>query len=236
MSYEDIPEPRSMKTTRNYPWVIPVAVATMMGLLLLQARNHTERSTETEAVRVERPTPENAESIVLGMGCFWGAERRMSALPGVVDVVSGYAGGDYTDPTYGQVVLREYLPGTVNHAEVVKVVFDPEATSVENVLIGFWQSHNPTQGDRQGNDKGSQYRSAIYYLDDTQRESALRTRERYQKALTRAGHGTISTEIAPLKEFYPAEQNHQDYLVKNPNGYCGLGGIGVDYPDSTDSD
>ena len=222
-----------MKINRNHPWVIQAAVTATMGLLLLQACNHAEGP--TQAARIEKTIPENAESIVFGMGCFWGAEKRMSALPGVVDVVSGYAGGNYDDPTYRRVIFSEYLPGTVNHAEVVKVVFDPEATSVEQVLIGFWQHHNPTQGDRQGNDRGSQYRSAVYYSDDTQYEAALHTRDRYQQALNSAGYGAITTEIAPLKEFYPAEPVHQDYLAKNPDGYCGLGGTGVKYPVSAGS-
>lgn len=176
------------------------------------------------------PIPENAQSIVLGMGCFWGAEKRMSTLPGVVDVISGYAGGDYADPSYREVIYSEYNPSVKNHAEVVKVVFDPGIISVERVLVGFWQSHNPTQGDRQGNDQGSQYRSAIYFNVKTDGDVALRTRDVYQQALSAAGYGPITTEIAPLKKFYTAEEYHQDYLAKNPNGYCGLGGTGVRYP------
>lgn len=177
-----------------------------------------------------RLIPQGTESIVLGMGCFWGAEKRMSELRGVVDVVSGYAGGSYPNPTYRQILERERARGGRNHAEVIKVTFDPAATSVGQVLAGFWQNHDPTQGDRQGNDVGSNYRSAIYYGSDAQRTAALVSRDAYQKALTAAGRGRITTEIAPLQAFYPAEEYHQDYLVKNPDGYCGLGGTGVKFP------
>jgi peptide methionine sulfoxide reductase msrA/msrB len=176
------------------------------------------------------------ESIVLGMGCFWGAEKRMTALPGVVDVVSGYAGGDYSDPTYRQVITAEHYPDVINHAEVVRVTFDPMVTSVEQVLAGFWENHNPTQGDRQGNDIGSNYRSAIFYNSEAQRNAALLTRDIYQKALTAAGLGDITTEIAPLRTFYPAEEYHQDYLVKHPKGYCGLGGTQVRFPSGMKGD
>lgn len=174
--------------------------------------------------------PPQTEYIVLGMGCFWGAEKRMSAIPGVMDVVSGYAGGSFANPTYRDVLRAKYDGRVRNHAEVVKVVFDPAVTSAERVLIGFWQNHDPTQGDRQGNDFGNNYRSAVYYLGESQREAALHTRDRYQPALTAAGHGPITTEITALDAFYPAEDYHQDYLVKNPKGYCGLGGTGVVYP------
>jgi peptide methionine sulfoxide reductase msrA/msrB len=174
--------------------------------------------------------PDNADSIVLGMGCFWGAEKRMSELPGVVDVISGYAGGSYPDPNYRKVLGSERQSDRVNHAEVVKVIFDPSVISVEQVLIGFWENHNPTQGNRQGNDVGSNYRSAIYYHSDAQQRAAMKTREAYQQALTTAGFGEITTEIAPLKVFYAAEEYHQDYLKKNPSGYCGLGGTKVSYP------
>ena len=176
------------------------------------------------------PAARGMDYIVLGMGCFWGAEKRMSALPGVVDVASGYAGGDFADPTYRSVLRSERLPGVRNHAEVAKVTFDPARTSIGRVLAGFWENHNPTQGDRQGNDVGSNYRSAVYYRSETQRQAALSSRAAYQKALTEAGYGTITTEIAPLEAFYPAEEYHQDYLVKNPDGYCGLGGTGVNFP------
>ncbi len=179
-----------------------------------------------------RPASAQTESLVFGMGCFWGAEKRMSALPGVLDVESGYAGGELDEPSYKQVLISEYLPGVRNHAEVVRVVFDPARTSAEQVMIGFWENHNPTQGDRQGNDVGSNYRSALYYGSEAQREAAEHTRMVYQEALSKAGYGPITTEIAALKKFYSAEEYHQDYLVKNPNGYCGLGGTGVKYPQS----
>ena len=171
-----------------------------------------------------------SSTLVLGMGCFWGAEKRMAALPGVLDVVSGYAGGDRPNPGYQQILADEGRPGRRNHAEVVRVEFDPARTSVEQILARFWENHDPTQGDRQGNDLGSNYRSAIYYDSEAQRQAAQETRERYQQALTAAGLGRITTEIAPLRTFYPAEDYHQDYLKKNPKGYCGLGGTGVKFP------
>jgi peptide methionine sulfoxide reductase msrA/msrB len=174
------------------------------------------------------------DSIVLGMGCFWGAEKRMSAIPGVVDVESGYANGDI-DATYQAVLahekaLRAGKSGGRNHAEVVKVTFDPARVSLETVLAKFWESHDPTQGDRQGNDVGTNYRSAIYTHTEAQQKIALNTRTVYQQALSQRGKGSITTEIAPLKNYASAEEYHQDYLVKNPDGYCGLGGTGVKYP------
>jgi peptide methionine sulfoxide reductase msrA/msrB len=175
------------------------------------------------------------DSIVLGMGCFWGAEKRMAALPGVVDVESGYAGGDAERAGYRDVLnleraLQRGRTDQRNHAEVVKVTFDPDKVSLEEVLIAFWENHDPTQGDRQGNDIGSNYRSAIYTTHPEQRAVAEHTREAYQTALTAAGYGPITTEIAPLLNYNRAERYHQDYLVKNPNGYCGLGGTDVAYP------
>jgi peptide methionine sulfoxide reductase msrA/msrB len=177
------------------------------------------------------------DSIVLGMGCFWGAEKRMSEIPGVVDVESGYANGDIEGSSYQAVLAQERLVRMGlsvkrNHAEVVKVSFDPAQTSLEKVLITFWESHDPTQGDRQGNDVGSNYRSAIYTSNEAQLAVARQTRAVYQQALTQAGRGKITTEIAPLKNYHSAEDYHQDYLRKNPNGYCGLGGTGVKYPGS----
>jgi peptide methionine sulfoxide reductase msrA/msrB len=174
------------------------------------------------------------ESIVLGMGCFWGAEKRMAALPGVVDVESGYANGDI-EGSYDAVIahesaLRRGKAAGRNHAEVVKVVFDPARIGLEAVLIHFWESHDPTQGDRQGNDVGSNYRSAIYAHDDTQLALARQTRDNYQAALKQHGRGAITTEIAPLETYVRAEEHHQDYLARNPRGYCGLGGTGVAYP------
>ncbi len=176
------------------------------------------------------------DSIVLGMGCFWGAEKRMSETPGVVDVESGYANGDIAG-SYKAIIAQEYAlrsgqSNLRNHAEVVKVSFDPAKTTLETILIKFWESHNPTQGNRQGNDVGTNYRSAIYTHGPAQQEVALKTRAVYQQALTKAGLGAITTEIAPLKNYYPAEDYHQDYLKKHPDGYCGLGGTGVHYPGS----
>jgi peptide methionine sulfoxide reductase msrA/msrB len=181
------------------------------------------------------------DSIVLGMGCFWGAEKRMSEIPGVLDVESGYAGGDAKRAGYRDVLnlekrIQRGRTDERNHAEVVKVTFDPEQVSLERVLIGFWENHNPTQGDRQGNDIGSNYRSAIYYNSDAQREIALATRDAYQQALSKAGYGTITTEIAALRNYNRAEKYHQDYLKKNPNGYCGLGGTNVAYPGTVPGD
>lgn len=183
---------------------------------------------------VLKNNPASAESVVLGMGCFWGAERRMSELPGVLDVESGYANGDIAG-NYEAVLAHERAlhAGRAqgrNHAEVVKVTFDPARVSLTQVLARFWESHDPTQGDRQGNDIGSNYRSAIYTQSEAQRQTALKTREIYQQALSAAGKGKITTEIAPLTTYYAAEDYHQDYLKKNPNGYCGLGGTGVKYP------
>jgi peptide methionine sulfoxide reductase msrA/msrB len=174
------------------------------------------------------------DSIVLGMGCFWGAEKRMAAIPGVLDVESGYANGEVAG-TYQSIlnheqVLRAGKSSRRNHAEVVKVTFDSSKVDLEKILIAFWENHNPTQGDRQGNDVGSNYRSAIYTHDDAQMAVALRTRDAYQGALKARKFGAITTEIAPLKTYFTAEEYHQDYLVKNPNGYCGLGGTGVKYP------
>lgn len=174
------------------------------------------------------------DSIVLGMGCFWGAEKRMAALPGVVDVESGYANGDVAG-SYEAVLAHERLlqwgKSTLrNHAEVVRVTFDPAQVDLETVLIRFWESHDPTQGNRQGNDVGSNYRSAIYTHNETQQRIALKTRDIYQAALVAAGRGRITTDIARLERYFPAEEYHQDYLVKNPNGYCGLGGTGIKYP------
>lgn len=174
------------------------------------------------------------ETIVLGMGCFWGAEKRMEALPGVRSVEVGYANGEiegsYEAILRHERLLRLGLAKKRNHAEVVKVVFDPETLSLERVLAHFWENHDPTQGDRQGNDIGSNYRSAIYTTHEAQLAIARKTRDIYQTALTAAGFGPITTEIAPLVSYFRAEEYHQDYLKKNPNGYCGLGGTGVRYP------
>lgn len=190
---------------------------------------------QAQEVRSERANGAATDSIVLGMGCFWGAEKRMAEIPGVVDVESGYAGGDKVRVGYRDVLNDEQAikRGTLNernHAEVIKVTFDPSKVSLQTILIKFWENHDPTQGDRQGNDVGSNYRSVIYFHSDAQKAVALQTRDAYQTALTKAGRGTITTEIAPLRNYNAAEDYHQDYLKKNPNGYCGLGGTGVAYP------
>ncbi|QJQ96650.1 MULTISPECIES: peptide-methionine (S)-S-oxide reductase MsrA [Halomonadaceae] len=171
------------------------------------------------------PYPAGMRDIVLGLGCFWGAERLFWELPGVHVTLVGYAGGFTPNPTYD-----ETCSGLTGHAEVVRVVYDPEQASLERLLEVFWESHDPTQGLRQGNDVGSQYRSAIYYHDDQQQEVIERSRERYQRALSAAGQGDITTQIARLETFYVAEEHHQQYLAKNPGGYCGLRGTGVSCP------
>jgi peptide-methionine (S)-S-oxide reductase len=174
---------------------------------------------------LQPPFPEGLEEAVFGMGCFWGAERKFWQRPGVFTTAVGYAGGHTPNPTY-----EEVCSGMTGHTEVVRVVYDPEQVTFDELLQVFWESHDPTQGMRQGNDVGTQYRSAIYTSTDAQLRAAEASRERYQQALARAGHGRISTEIRPAPPFYYAEAYHQQYLGKNPNGYCGLGGTGVSCP------
>jgi peptide-methionine (S)-S-oxide reductase len=176
--------------------------------------------------RLKPPYPAGLEQAVFGLGCFWGAERKFWELGDGVHVTAvGYAGGFTPNPTY-----EEVCSGRTGHAEVVLVVFDPKKVSYETLLKTFWESHNPTQGMRQGNDVGTQYRSAIYTFDEAQRKAAEGSKAAYQKALTAKGLGSITTEIAPAGEFYFAEDYHQQYLAKNPAGYCGLGGTGVSCP------
>jgi peptide-methionine (S)-S-oxide reductase len=171
------------------------------------------------------PFPDGLEQLVVGMGCFWGAERVFWKAPGVYTTAVGYAGGVTKNPTY-----EEVCSGRTNHTEAVLVVFDPSVTSYEELLRLFWENHDPTQGMRQGNDVGSQYRSAIYWTDEDQRAAAEASREAYQGELRAAGYGEITTEIAEAGPFYYAEPYHQQYLQKVPNGYCGLGGTGVACP------
>jgi peptide-methionine (S)-S-oxide reductase len=171
------------------------------------------------------PWPEGARTLVVALGCFWGAERRFWQQPGVLSTAVGYAGGYTPNPTY-----EEVCSGLTGHTEVVLVVFDPALTSDEAMLKVFWESHDPTQGMRQGNDVGTQYRSAVYACDDAQLAVAVTTRDRFQTQLTAAGYGDITTEIDGARDFYYAEPYHQQYLDKNPNGYCGLGGTGVTCP------
>jgi peptide-methionine (S)-S-oxide reductase len=171
------------------------------------------------------PFPESARKAVFGLGCFWGAERKFWSLPGVITTSVGYSGGFTANPDY-----QEVCSGMTGHNEVVQVVFDPAQISYGDLLKVFWESHDPTQGMRQGNDVGTQYRSGIYFYDDEQREAAEASREMFQAELDGAGYATITTEIVPVTEYYFAEEYHQQYLGKNPNGYCGLGGTGVSCP------
>ena len=160
------------------------------------------------------------QTIVLGAGCFWGVEKYFDSLDGVKEAVSGYAGGDFDDPTYESVLKHRNIKSSKNHAEVVKVVYDDTKISTTELLKKFWELHDPTQGDRQGNDIGNNYRSAIFYTNDEQKEVAFKTKDIYQMLLSKAGYGKITTQIAPLKKFYKAEEYHQDYLKKHPFGYC----------------
>ena len=175
--------------------------------------------------RLVPPYPEGLKVATFALGCFWGAERRFWQQPGVYSTSVGYAAGTTPNPTY-----EEVCSGLTGHAEVVQVVFDPAILSYEDLLRVFWESHDPTQGMRQGNDVGTQYRSGIYWHDDLQRQAALASREKYQHALSAAGHGAITTEILAAPVYYFAEDYHQQYLAKNPGGYCGLGGTGVACP------
>lgn len=174
---------------------------------------------------MDPPFPEGTRLAMFGLGCFWGAERKFWELPGVVSTQVGYAGGHTPNPTYAEV-----CSGRTGHAEVVRVVYDPKRVSYEDLLKVFWESHDPTQGMRQGGDVGTQYRSGIYTSGEDQWRSALASLVAYQAALRAAGHGAITTEVREAPEFYPAEDYHQQYLHKNPAGYCGLGGTGVSCP------
>ena len=174
--------------------------------------------------RIVPPFPAGLREAVFGMGCFWGAERLFWQLPGVYSTAVGYAGGFTPNPTY-----QEVCSGATGHAEVVRVLYDPAKIGYEALLRVFWESHDPTQGMRQGNDRGTQYRSAIYVLDGAQRAAAEASRRTYQQSLTAAGRGEITTEIRDAPQFYYAEEYHQQYLAKNPDGYCGIGGCGVPF-------
>ncbi|MBA4097230.1 MAG: peptide-methionine (S)-S-oxide reductase [Rhodospirillum sp.] len=171
------------------------------------------------------PFPAGMETAIFGIGCFWGAERKFWQLPGVYATAVGYAGGPTPNPTY-----QEVCSGMTGHNEVVLVVFDPKKVSYEALLKTFWEGHDPTQGMRQGNDVGTQYRSGIYLTSPEQRRVAEESRKAFQKGLDKAGYGEITTEIVEAPPFYYAEDYHQQYLAKNPNGYCGLGATGVRYP------
>ncbi len=183
---------------------------------------------DTHAVKqvsIKPPFPTGFEKIIFGLGCFWGAERKFWQQEGVYTTAVGYSAGFTPNPTY-----EEVCSGLTAHNEVVLVVFDPATISLEKLLKVFWESHNPTQGMRQGNDRGTQYRSGIYYYTDAQRDLIETTKAAYQQALNEKGFDQITTEILPATEFYYAETYHQQYLHKNPNGYCGLGGTGICLP------
>ena len=193
----------------------------------LPGRSTPMRVTETHFVnghRIVPPFPAGLREAVFGMGCFWGAERLFWQLPGVYSTAVGYAGGFTANPTY-----QEVCSGETGHAEVVRVIYDPAKISYEKLLQTFWESHEPTQGMRQGNDIGTQYRSVIFAADQAQHDAAEKSKRTYQASLTAAGRGTITTEIRDAPQFYYAEDYHQQYLAKNPGGYCGIGGCGVPF-------
>lgn len=177
---------------------------------------------------IVEPVPDHLEQAVFGLGCFWGAERLFWELPGVFSTAAGYAGGHTRNPSY-----EDVCSGKTGHTEVVRVFFDPAGVSFERLLQAFWEAHDPTQGMRQGNDIGTQYRSAIYTVTSSQIAMAESSKKQFQASLSDIGRGDISTEIKPLDEFYYAEDYHQQYLAKNPNGYCGLAGTGACYRPST---
>jgi peptide-methionine (S)-S-oxide reductase len=207
-------------TWRKRQMVSPDKALPGRGEAMLVAAPHLVLGT-----KITPPFPEGLERAVFGMGCFWGAERIFWKRPGVYTTAVGYAGGITPNPTY-----REVCSGRTGHAEVVLVVYDPSEVTYENLLGVFFEGHDPTQGMRQGNDVGTQYRSAVYTTTDTQAATAERMAARFQDSLTQSGFGTITTEIAPAAEFYYAEPYHQQYLEANPGGYCGLGGTGVSCP------
>jgi peptide-methionine (S)-S-oxide reductase len=194
----------------------------------LPGRTDTMPVSDTHFVngnRITPPFPAGLEQALFGMGCFWGAERKFWQLTGVYSTAVGYAAGHTPNPTY-----REVCSGMTGHSEVVLVVFDPTVIRYEDLLQVFWENHDPTQGMRQGNDVGTQYRSGIYYYNDAQRRAAEASRDAYQPRLAAEGYGPVTTEILPAPAFYYAEDYHQQYLAKNPDGYCGLGGTGVACP------
>ncbi len=194
----------------------------------LPGRDNAIRTATTHFVSgapLKGPYPEGSEIAMFGLGCFWGAEKDFWQLPGVLVTAVGYSGGYTPNPTY-----EEVCSGQTGHNEVVRVVYDPKLISYEKLLKTFWESHNPTQGMRQGNDTGTQYRSGIYTCSEAQAREANASKEAYQSELTARGYGAITTEIVPAQEFYFAEDYHQQYLAKNPRGYCGLGGTGVSCP------
>lgn len=207
---------------RQKPMPLPSAAEALPGRATEMAisSNHF-----VNGAPLKGPYPEGSETIYFGLGCFWGAERLFWQVPGVLVTAVGYQGGRTPNPTY-----EEACSGLTGHTEAVKVVYDPKSVSLETLLKLFWEEHDPTQGMRQGNDMGTQYRSAIYTTTPEQAEIVEKSRERYAAALKAKGLGPITTEIAPAAPFYYAETYHQQYLAKNPNGYCGLAGTGVSCP------
>jgi peptide-methionine (S)-S-oxide reductase len=203
----------------SHPLKVPAAAEALPGRATKVA---VPAKHEVLGTPLEAPFPPGAQAATFAMGCFWGAEKKFWQLPGVISTHVGYAGGSTPNPTY-----REVCSGGTGHTEVVRVVFDPTRVTYAELLRTFWESHDPTQGMRQGNDVGTQYRSAIYVEDDAQRQAAEASRDAYQKKLAASGFGPISTEIRAGVPFYYAEDYHQQYLAKNPDGYCGLGGTGV---------
>ncbi|XP_063771150.1 mitochondrial peptide methionine sulfoxide reductase isoform X2 [Pseudophryne corroboree] len=187
--------------------------------ITVSAKHHVNGNSMVE------PFPQGTQMAIFGMGCFWGAEKKFWRQKGVYSTQVGYAGGHTPNPSY-----QEVCSGRTGHVEVVRVVYQPENISFEKLLKVFWENHDPTQGMRQGNDAGTMYRSAIYTYTTEQMDTALKTKEDYQKELTAKGYGNITTEIRPAEHFYYAEDYHQQYLSKTPNGYCGLGGTGVTCP------
>ena len=202
--------------------VMPSAAEALPGR---QARMHVPPHHFVNGHRLQPPFPAGLEQAMFGLGCFWGAERKFWQTPGVYSTAVGYAAGFTPNPTY-----EEVCTGRTGHNEVVLVVYDPKEVSYEDLLKIFWESHDPTQGMRQGNDIGTQYRSGIYVFDANQRQAAEKSAKAYAERLAAAGYGAITTEILDAPEFYYAEDYHQQYLAKNPGGYCGLGGTGVSCP------
>ena len=211
-----------MFSFKQKPMNIPTAAEALPGRAtpVPTATTHAVNGTP-----LKPPFPAGMETAVFGLGCFWGAERKFWQLPGVYTTAVGYAGGPTPNPTY-----QEVCTGMTGHNEVVLVAFDPKKVSYEMLLKTFWESHDPTQGMRQGNDRGTQYRSGIYVASAEQRRAAEESRKAFQTGLDKAGYGAITTEILDAPQFYYAEDVHQQYLAKNPNGYCGLGGTGVSCP------
>jgi peptide-methionine (S)-S-oxide reductase len=208
-----------MFTLKRKPLSIPSAEQALPGR---QQALPTAKTHFVSGAPLKGPYPQGAEKALFGLGCFWGAERKFWQVPGVEVTAVGYAGGPTPNPTY-----EEVCSGMTGHTEAVLLVYDPKRVSYEELLKLFWESHNPTQGMRQGNDVGTQYRSGIYYFTEAQRKAAEASKQSYEAALQARGLDAITTEILPAPEFYFAEDYHQQYLAKNPHGYCGLGGTGV---------